>query len=401
MASTPVRVVLVGAGPRGTGLLERLTAHASALLSDRPLDLHVVDPFPFGPGRIWQPERAGVDRLDSVDDTAILPGEPSARAWAAAHARWGGAPAGEPLGRQAFGHYLTWAFWHTVRTAPAGVTIRTHLGSAVDVVGEPDGPQHVVLDTGAELTADVVVLAQGRAGTRPTAEQWKLADFADWRGLRYERPRDGDTLSFDGVPAGVDVLIRDAGPVTGDLVALLTVARGGRYVGDTYRPTGAEPRIHLRSPARPDLAPVRRPAAAAAWEKRRAALVDAGVVVPHPASDVVVPDATRNAFVLGTGAAAVAARTLIEPDTAWGPLRSSDDPLLRALAERGELAGWSGSGALLDRHGVAHPRRFAYGPLVGGADTLTGTALATENDVAARHVLAVLTGVAVLAGVAT
>ncbi|MFE6856382.1 FAD/NAD(P)-binding protein, partial [Streptomyces sp. NPDC057674] len=47
-------IVIVGAGPRGTGFLERLAANLPELYGDRPLDLHLVDPHPPGPGRIWR-----------------------------------------------------------------------------------------------------------------------------------------------------------------------------------------------------------------------------------------------------------------------------------------------------------------------------------------------------------
>ncbi|TQS40278.1 FAD/NAD(P)-binding protein [Cryptosporangium phraense] len=278
------RVVLVGAGSRGTDLLERLTASGS------PLQIDVVDPRP-GP----LPDAVRVHRTTAVD--------------------------------------------------------------LVDTAGGPDGPQSVALASGCPLDADVVLLAQGRPGTRPTPEQWARADFADWHGLRYRRPREGDAIDLTDVPAGVDVLLRDAGALTGDLIAPLTLGRGGHYSYGEYRPSGGEPRIHLLPSGRPEWTLSLGPA----WAERRAALIRAGVAIPHPAGEPVRPDAARAAFVLGP----VASRTLIEPDTADGPLRASADPLLRTLAERGELAGWSGTGALLDRHGRAHPRRFAFGRLTG------------------------------------
>ncbi|MFI5954694.1 hypothetical protein [Cryptosporangium sp. NPDC051539] len=305
------RVVLVGAGSRGTGVLARLVASAPEFLDGRPLLVDVVDPRPL-------PQAAD---------------------------------------------------------AP-GVTIRIHRATAVDLAGDPDGPQSVALESGAcPLETDVVLLAQGRPGTRPTPGQWACADFADWHGLRYRRPREGDPVDLADVPAGVDILVRDAGPLTDDLIAPLTLGRGGYYAYGDYRPSGGEPRVHLLPPVRPEWTGPARPEAAAVWSERRAALVRAGVAVVHPGADALHADATRAAFVLGP----IASRTLIEPDTGHGPLRASADPLLRTLAERGELAGWSGDGALLDRHGHAHPRRFASGALPG-------------VDISARTVLSVLAG---------
>jgi FAD-NAD(P)-binding len=51
-------VVIVGAGPRGTGLLERLIANAPELLPDGALTVHVVDPYPAGAGHLWRREQS-------------------------------------------------------------------------------------------------------------------------------------------------------------------------------------------------------------------------------------------------------------------------------------------------------------------------------------------------------
>lgn len=51
-------IVIVGAGPRGTGFLERLAANLPEVYGDGPLDIHLVDPHPPGPGRIWRTEQS-------------------------------------------------------------------------------------------------------------------------------------------------------------------------------------------------------------------------------------------------------------------------------------------------------------------------------------------------------
>ncbi|MEU2429677.1 FAD/NAD(P)-binding protein [Streptomyces sp. NPDC007861] len=56
MSRTPSpSVVIVGAGPRGTGLLEQLAANIPAVYQDPEIDVHLVDPFPAGgcPIRRW------------------------------------------------------------------------------------------------------------------------------------------------------------------------------------------------------------------------------------------------------------------------------------------------------------------------------------------------------------
>lgn len=39
-------VAVVGAGPRGTRMLERIAAHAPGILGRQRLEIHLVDPYP-------------------------------------------------------------------------------------------------------------------------------------------------------------------------------------------------------------------------------------------------------------------------------------------------------------------------------------------------------------------
>ena len=41
-------VAIIGAGPRGTSLLERLIANAAECAPDRTIAVHVIDPYPPG-----------------------------------------------------------------------------------------------------------------------------------------------------------------------------------------------------------------------------------------------------------------------------------------------------------------------------------------------------------------
>lgn len=88
-------LVIVGAGPRGTGLIERIAANAPELYEGRRLDIHLVDPYPPGGGRIWRHDQSPLLWMNSMaedvtmftDDTVqqegpIRPG-PALHAWAA------------------------------------------------------------------------------------------------------------------------------------------------------------------------------------------------------------------------------------------------------------------------------------------------------------------------------
>ena len=65
-------VAIVGAGPGGTSFLERLLASVPELLGDQPLDVHLVDPFPPGPGRIWRYEQSALLRMNSMAEDVTM-----------------------------------------------------------------------------------------------------------------------------------------------------------------------------------------------------------------------------------------------------------------------------------------------------------------------------------------
>ncbi len=65
-------LLVVGAGPRTLGVLDRLSAHASA--SGAEVDVHVVDPHPAGAGRIWRADQHPLLWMNSrAADVTVLP----------------------------------------------------------------------------------------------------------------------------------------------------------------------------------------------------------------------------------------------------------------------------------------------------------------------------------------
>ncbi|WP_405731015.1 FAD/NAD(P)-binding protein [Streptomyces sp. NBC_01537] len=273
-------IAIVGAGPRGTSVLERVCAAAPGLLAPGArLTAHVLDAAPPGPGRVWrtvQPRELLMNTVSSqvtlfTDESLrcegpIRPG-PSLYAWAAALARSDTAAAGyEPsvraeaaaLGpddypsRAFYGHYLEWVFGRIQRTAPDGVDIIVHRTEAVRLEDDAYGRQLLELDDGRILRGlDAVVLAQGHLPVAPTAQEEQLARHAAAHGLHYFPPANPADLDLgpDVVRPGEPVLLRGLGLNFFDHMALLTTGRGGAFrpAGDddrlTYVPSGREPRI--------------------------------------------------------------------------------------------------------------------------------------------------------------
>lgn len=264
----PPAIALVGAGPRGTSVLERLCASVPELAPDIPLIVHVIDPAPAGPGQVWRTDQPGELLMNTVasqvtlftDESVACEGPirqgPSLYAWAAA----GGAPALGPDDyptRACYGRYLDWAFRTVVANAPATVRVETHRARAVRLDDAEDGTQHLVLDDGTALSGlSAVVLAQGHLPVAPGAGPTRLAAYAQRHGLRHFAPANPADLDLSGIAPGEAVLLRGLGLNFFDHMALLTTGRGGSYArvrtaehGErlVYRPSGREPRLHAGS----------------------------------------------------------------------------------------------------------------------------------------------------------
>src|SRR5690606_31829839 len=167
-------VVFVGGGPRVVSLVERLAANLAGA-TGVTLDLHVVDPFPAGGGRIWRHQQSELLWMSSrardvtvfTDDSVRIDGPvapgPALHEWVESHL---GANENAPgpddfASRQVQAQYLRWAWKRAVTSLPVGVTVHEHRRRAVAVADVGPTRQVVTLDDGQRLEADVVVLAQG------------------------------------------------------------------------------------------------------------------------------------------------------------------------------------------------------------------------------------------------
>ena len=271
-------IVIIGAGPRGVGVLERLAANAEQLASGVDLVIHLVDPHPVGAGRIWRADQSPLLKLNSMAadvtmftdatstiDGPVLPG-PSLIEWAERVRTYRIAvvcddavraeiqalePSSFPT-RRLQSVYLDWFYRRAVDSLPATARVVIHAASAVSVSGERDDRQRVTLDSGTAIDADIVLYALGHTGSLPEPEHELLARFARRKSLAYIPPGYTADVDLAGLRPGEPVIVRGMGLAAVDLVVLLTEGRGGRFVpaprgGLTYLPSGAEPRLLLGS----------------------------------------------------------------------------------------------------------------------------------------------------------
>ncbi|MEQ3553202.1 FAD/NAD(P)-binding protein [Pseudonocardia nematodicida] len=278
-------VVVVGAGPRGTGLLERVAASAPELYADAlagpGLDVHLVDPYPAGAGRIWRHEQSALLAMNSMaadvtmwtDDSVVCDGpiapgpsfwdwardlrehgDPAAELGPGSAAELAGVTASTFPSRRLQSHYLTAVLHEVIDRVPDGMRVHLHRTTAVSLT-EESGDQVVELADGVVLRADAVVLASGHLDARPTDDERALAARAADLGLRYLPPEQTTDTDLSVIGPGETVLARGLGLAFVDLVVLLFEGRGGRFVADgadpdalRYVPSGREPVLVAGSP---------------------------------------------------------------------------------------------------------------------------------------------------------
>lgn len=281
-------VCLVGAGPRGLSVLERLCAHERKSPSCSSLTVHVVDPAEPGAGSVWRTDQSRHLLMNTVasqitvftDDRVTIEGPiepgPSLYEWArtlpdpdspqeedpadVAEARRLG-PDSYPT-RAFYGRYLRACFRRIAEGAPGHVTVREHRSRAVlvaDALGAPDGPQSVRLENGDWLHGiDAVVMAQGHVAARLTPREQRTATLAGIHGLTYVTPANPADVDLSRIAPGETVLLRGLGLNFFDHMTLLTAGRGGTFRREggeraggegklVYLPSGREPRMYATS----------------------------------------------------------------------------------------------------------------------------------------------------------
>ncbi|MET4146064.1 FAD/NAD(P)-binding protein [Arthrobacter sp. UYCo732] len=278
--STSIRVAIIGAGPRGTSVLERLLAHAAAATGPVSLHIDVVDPYPAGPGHVWQPRQSRLFLMNTQSFyPTVIPEDPRLALPLAGTTfnRWRAQQHLDPVpsltpdeldelaalesrdfpSRALYGRYLRCTVEDLLGQLPDGVTVVFHETAALSVRSAGNGGTGarptgaggfaVGLANDTSLTVDSVVLALGHIPSRLNPEQRELQSSAGQLGLRYFPPAVPADVDWSAIPAGEPVLVRGMGLNFFDAMGQLTEGRGGKFVDAgtmlEYQPSGQEPLI--------------------------------------------------------------------------------------------------------------------------------------------------------------
>jgi uncharacterized NAD(P)/FAD-binding protein YdhS len=270
------KIAIVGLGPRGLTVLERVLEHAHHLSRGTRLMIDVYDDGDAGQGchRALQPEHLLINTVASqvtiFPPTSVAGGDGGISlvewAHAAGYRRHGdrflrndaerGKPItqGDHLPRALLGEYLAWAYRRIVEMLPHHVTVEHHRQRVIDLRTKGSAYEVCTLD-GQARAAAYVFLTTGHGKRSPNGQDRKFDCFVADQALRNPRlayfasPYPIETL--DAIDPKATVAIQGLGLTSHDVVSALTLGRGGTYVQDQgrlcYRPSGREPRMLLFS----------------------------------------------------------------------------------------------------------------------------------------------------------
>lgn len=269
-----MQVAIIGAGPRGLAVAERLINLAE---DDTKLDIQIFDPYAIG-GRVWDPfilqnqqflMNTVIDQITLFNDDSIenggkpLPG-PNLRQWLAgqaatflaAHPEFDSfyqqevarlKQPGDFASRGMMGVYAAWFFeWLTQRVRQnQTLTFTQQAVTQVTPIGQKF---QLTLADGMQILSDQVVMALGHSDDYLSEEEAGFKKFAAENQLKYVapmHPAEADLSAFD---ENDTIIVRGLGLSFFDYLSALTVGKGGQFVRNAtgeldYIPSGHEPHV--------------------------------------------------------------------------------------------------------------------------------------------------------------
>ena len=270
-------VTIVGMGPRGLSILERIAELAHTRPQSMPIEIHLIDPGECGQGTHYarQPHHLITNTIASqvtmFPPQSVVGGADgtSLAQWArlSGYRRVGSSfyPAGPDCGeeitdqdylpRRLLGEYLTWVYDRVAQSLPRNIRLRHHRQLAVDVAKNEDGGYGVRLENGFVIESDFVFLTTGHCKRRPGKDDKIFMDFVEQyskvNGKLCYFPHAYPVEQLSRISPDATVAVQGLGLTAHDIISELTVGRGGRFVPDgdglRYEKSGREPHILLYS----------------------------------------------------------------------------------------------------------------------------------------------------------
>ncbi|WP_399931097.1 FAD/NAD(P)-binding protein [Streptomyces kanamyceticus] len=259
-------VAIVGSGPRGLSVLERMAVRLGREQPSAPLSICLFDAVEVGCGHIWRTDQPEYLLMNTAADeitmfsgpprpnTAPRPGAgPSLAQWWQEHhhSHYPGPNSYAP--RALYGQYLHFVLDTIERCLPQEVSLLRIRQAVVALHGTQESGYHLEVDDGSRIHAQRIVLTTGHATPRLVGEARRLHAFAEDRPrLTYIPSAPVADMPLDEVRAGSAVGILGLGLSFYDVMAALTLGRGGQFYEEPdgqlrYEPSGHEPQLFAGS----------------------------------------------------------------------------------------------------------------------------------------------------------
>ncbi len=250
-------VAVVGTGPRGIAVIERLVARATA--GKVSLTIEAIDAVEVGAGRIWRADQPPWLLMNTPAKEVTMfsgpaDGGPHRAGAGPSLAEWWRevepteADASEFAPRAIYGRYLHYVFDAIESVLPAEIEIRRR-NTRVESLRR-DGRGFVLGSSDGRVDYyDRVVLATGHSVPEHDTRSHALATFARGRPkLRHLRADSVADMELRELRGGKPVAVIGLGLSFYDVMASLTIGRGGRFVPGaddelSYVPSRSEPII--------------------------------------------------------------------------------------------------------------------------------------------------------------
>ncbi|GMA69897.1 FAD-dependent oxidoreductase [Leuconostoc litchii] len=269
-----MQVAIIGAGPRGLAVAERLINLADDSIQ---LDVQIFDPYVIG-GRVWDPfipqnklflMNTFIDQVTLfTDDTIEHVGKPlhgptlfqwlqsDAADFLAKHKEFDDAYLAEIshltapsdfATRGMMGIYAAWYFEWLQKRLRSNQTLN-FTKQNVNNINSIGTKYQVILSDGTQILANQVVLALGHVSNELTEEEAGFKLFASENNLKYLPPMHPAEANLAQLTNNDTVIIRGLGLSFYDYMAGLSIGKGGYFSREVdgeliYHPSGKEPHI--------------------------------------------------------------------------------------------------------------------------------------------------------------
>lgn len=241
----PLRVAVVGCGPKGLFSIQQLTTQLESGSTGRPLSVAIFEPAEFpGAGNVYDPRQPHYLRMNfaaehinvwqSEDDGVSL------LQWLQRqHPEF--AEAGQFVPRAFVGEYLHDCYLTTAERLSQRATVERIKNQVRDLIETDTGWRIIVTDDERSVhDFDEVLLAVGHEGWRGSAADGEMGSFD----VPHVYPTDTQ-LSLERVPAQSQIGLRGLGLTAIDAILALTEGRGGTFRDEgearQYQRSGNEP----------------------------------------------------------------------------------------------------------------------------------------------------------------